>query len=157
MIKLISKFLKHFLHFFKMNINHIFDLFNNEQPEEDENSLLIDFSEHPLFWIGGFNKSIDNHVFFKKYTSKMFGETSTDMDLDEIERVGEILVFEKAWGYIKKINLENPFHLECIASKASERFLDNLFISIKHFEVLEEYEKCALLKGIENKVKDFLI
>lgn len=47
-----------------MDINNIFNLFNNSQDDEfDDTSLLIDFSDHPLFWIGGFNKLIGNHIF----------------------------------------------------------------------------------------------
>jgi hypothetical protein len=51
-----------------MNLNKIFDLFDKEYNANDESSLLVDFSEHPLFWIGGFNKLISNHLFFKQYT-----------------------------------------------------------------------------------------
>ena len=52
-----------------MDLDRIFNLFNNENSSsDDESSLLVDFSEHPLYWIGGFNKIISNHLFFKNYT-----------------------------------------------------------------------------------------
>ena len=64
-------------------------------------------------------------------------------------------MFDKAWDYIKNIKLINPFHVECIGKKSSVEFLSNLNIAIIFYESLEEYEKCALLKNIENKIKEF--
>ncbi len=140
-------------------MDSIFNLFNNENEENfsnDESSLLVDFSEHPLFWISGFNKIISNHLFFKKYTAKTFKNISPDFDIEELEKAGEELMFRKAWDYIKYINLNNNFHIECIKLKADDKLVSNLEESICFFEALEEYEKCALLKKIEDKAKEFL-
>jgi hypothetical protein len=139
-----------------MNLNKIFDLFDKEYNANDESSLLIDFSEHPLFWIGGFNKLISNHLFFKQYTVKTFKNISPDINIEELEKAGEELMFRKAWDYIKYINLDKIFHVECLKLKADKQFIDNIQTSILFFEALEEYEKCALLKGIQDKVKKFL-
>lgn len=140
-----------------MDINHIFDLFKNDSQNYDENSLLIDFSEHPMFWISGFNKLLDNHLFFKKYTIKTYKNINPNINIEELEKAGEALMFRKAWDYIKNINLEKPFHIDCLKSKADETFIEHLQLSIDFFENLEEYEKCALLKNIENKIREFLI
>jgi hypothetical protein len=139
-----------------INLNKIFDLFDKEYSANDETSLLVDFSEHPLFWISGFNKLINNHLFFKQYTVKTFKNISPDININELEKAGEELMFRKAWDYIKFIDLNKIFHMECLKLKADEQFIDNLQVSISFFEVLEEYEKCALLKHIEGKVKKFL-
>ena len=140
-----------------MNLDNIFNLFNDETGQyNDDTSLLIDFSDHPLFWISGFNKIIDNHLFFQKYTVKTFKDIAPDINIDELEKAGEELMFRKAWDYIKPFNVEKPFHLECLKSKANKSFIDNLQAAIIFFEALEEYEKCALLKKIEDKVKEFL-
>jgi hypothetical protein len=136
-----------------MNINNIFRAFN-EDFEDEETEMLIDFSEHPFYWIGGFNKIIGNHEFFSKYTSKVFKNISPELNIDDVEKAGEHLMFDKAWDYIKNVKLDNPFHIECIGKKASVEFLSNLSIAMIFYEELEEYEKCALLKNIENKVKE---
>lgn len=138
-----------------MDINNIFNLFNEDYINDDESSLLMDFSEHPFYKISGFNKIINNHLFFKNYSLKMFRNISNDLNTEEIERAGEYLMFDKAWGYIKDINVENPFHVECIGKKISPDFIENLDLSIRFFEKYEEYEKCALLKKIEEKAKEF--
>lgn len=139
-----------------MNLNKIFNLFDKEYNANDDTSLLVDFSEHPLFWISGFNKLINNHLFFKQYTVKTFKNISPDINIDELEKAGEELMFRKAWDYIKFVDVNKSFHVECLKLKADEQFIENLQTSVLFFEALEEYEKCALLKHIENKVKEFL-
>ena len=95
-----------------MNLKNIFDAFNSENfNNDDETSLLMDFSEHPLFWISGFNKVIDNHLFFKQYTVKTFKNISPDVNIDELEKAGEELMFRKAWDYIKNFDLSKNFHI----------------------------------------------
>lgn len=137
-----------------MDINRIFDLFNKEH-QDDEASLLVDFSEHPLFWISGFIKVISNHLFFKEFTAKMLKEVSEEIDVNELEATSETIMFEQAWNYIKSFKIDNSFHLECLKTKVSKDLENNLIYAIQYFENLEEYEKCALLKGIEIKVKEF--
>jgi hypothetical protein len=65
-------------------------------------------------------------------------------------------MFRKAWDYIKSIDLNKNFHVECIKNKASKDFSYNLQISIQFFEMYEEYEKCALLKGIKDLIEELL-
>lgn len=139
-----------------MDLDKIFNLFSKEYDVNDDTSLLIDFSEHPLYWIGGFNKLINSHLFFTQYTVKTFKNISPDINIKELEAAGEELMFRKAWGYIKFIDLNKTFHVECLKNKASEDFIENLQVAILFFEGLEEYEKCALLKGIQDKIKEFL-
>lgn len=141
-----------------MDLNNIFSAF--DQPEDqkiDEVNLLFDFSEHPLYWISGFNKVISNHLFFKKYTAKMFKNISPDSNLETLERAGEYLMFNKAWDYIKDFNVNNPFHIDCLKTKSDDSLLVSLENALQFFEDLEEYEKCMLLKDIQDKVKEFLI
>jgi hypothetical protein len=140
-----------------MDISRIFDLFNNnESDQNDDVSLLIDFSDHPLYFIGGFNKVISNHLFFAEYTIKNFQKISPDIDIKELEKAGEELMFRKAWGYIKNLDLNKSFHLDSLKVKADKHMVHNLQISISFFEDLEEYEKCAFLKKIEDKIEEFL-
>ena len=141
-----------------IDFNNIFDMFDDsEEPNDnDDLSLLMDFSEHPLYWIGGFNKIIDNHIFFSQYTVKTFKNISPELEENDLEKAGEYIMYNKAWDYIKGIDVNNAFHVECIKLKANDRLIVALVAAIKFFEDLEEYEKCALLKAIEDKSKEFL-
>jgi hypothetical protein len=48
-----------------LDINNILNIFDStDNSKDDEVSSLIDFSEHPLFWIGGYNKIVNNYTFF---------------------------------------------------------------------------------------------
>ena len=141
-----------------MNLDNIFNLFNDndENQYNDDTSLLIDFSDHPLYWIGGFSKLISNQLFFKKFTVKTFQNISPDLNIDEFEKAGEELMFRKAWDYIKPFDISKPLHIDCLKIKTSNELIENLQAAILFFEAFEEYEKCALLKNIEDKAKEFL-
>jgi len=144
-----------------IDLNDIFNTFNNledsnSDKETDELSLLIDFSDHPLFWIGGFVKTINNHIFFKQFAIKNFNKIAPELDLVEVEKAGESIMFIKGWNYIKSININNHFHMDCIKVKASQSLMNALNESIIYFESLEDYDKCAFLDNIRVKVKDFL-
>ena len=141
-----------------MNLDNIFNLFNDNDDNQynDDTSLLIDFSDHPLYWIGGFNKLISNQLFFKKFTVKTFQNISPDLNIEELEKAGEELMFRKAWEYIKPFDLSKPLHVDSLKMKANKELVENLQAAILFFEAFEEYEKCALLKKIEDKTKEFL-
>ena len=59
------------------------------------------------------------------------------------------------YNYKKEVlNKKDAFrkYKECIKNKSSNDFLYNLQISIQFFEAYEEYEKCALMKNIQDKI-----
>ena len=132
-----------------------FDDVNEPEKDSDDVSLLVDFSDHPLYWIGGFTKLISNQLFFEKYTVITFNKIAPDIDIEKLEESSKFMIYDRAWDYIKKIKLDNPLHVDCIKTKANESFLRALESAIKYFENLEEYEKCALLHGIKLKVKEY--
>jgi hypothetical protein len=45
--------------------------------------------------------------------------------------------------------------MDCLKTKSDIDLHNSLEITIRHFEELEEYEKCMLLKEIQDKVKEF--
>ena len=130
---------------------------DGDSKDTDEVSLLVDFSDHPLYWISGFNKIINNYVFFTQYITKNFNNISPELNQEEIDTIGVTLLFNRSWEYIKRLNLDNPFHIDCLKIKSTESLNDSLEAAILFFEKIEEYEKCAFLKNIQDKVKDFLI
>jgi hypothetical protein len=141
-----------------MDLNKIFSMFNDDNSKDtDEVNLLVDFSDHPLYWIGGFNKIINNYVFFTQYITKNFNNITPELNQEEIDIVGITLLFNRSWEYIRRLNLDNSFHIDCLKIKSSESLNNSLEAAIFFFEKIEEYEKCAFLKSIQDKVKDFLI
>jgi len=135
-----------------IDINNIFDLFKDDLSKNDKiDYTLIDFSDHPLLWINGFNKTMNNYLFFIGYISKTFKNIPGVDDLD-VNKAGSFLMHEKAWEFIKKVNIDDQYHLECIKMKSSKSFLSSIKASILFFQELEDFEKCAFLKQIEEKI-----
>jgi hypothetical protein len=144
-----------------MDLNKIFGLFSDEEPKSlKEKSQLIDdildFKEHPLFWVGMFKKLIQNHKLFNKEIIGFFSILDQELDIDDVEQAGEFVVYNKAFSWIDKIDINNKLHQSSILKFSDDTFLSYLKISISYFEKFEEYEKCAHLKNIQNIVEKFL-
>lgn len=139
------------------NIEKIFSIFDEEHDITHENDIsFVDYTNHPLFWIGGFNKVILHNEFFKKYIEKIFPLTQQNGE-EYSKEASNKLIYTRAWNYIKNIDLDNPLHIDCIKIKSDNKFLLNLDQTILFFENLEEYEKCLHLLDIKKKVEKFLI
>jgi hypothetical protein len=144
-----------------MDLNKIFGLFNDQEPESlKEKSQLIDdvldFKEHPLFWVGMFKKLIQNHKIFNKEIIRFFSILDQELDIYDVDQAGEFVVYTKAFSWIEKIDVNNKLHQDSILKFSDDAFLSYLKISILYFEKFEEYEKCAHLKNIQNIVEEFL-
>ena len=138
-----------------MNIDKIFSLFN----EEEFNSLkektqaidvLLDYKNHPLFWVGMFKKLVQNHQVFNDQLLKFFDKLDENLNTTDVDKAGEFIVFSRSWEYIQKVNPDN-----LVAQEALYRFADihlkiALELSINYFQEHEEYEKCShLQKNLE--------
>jgi len=144
-----------------MDLNKIFGLFSDEEPKSlKEKSQLIDdildFKEHPLFWVGMFKKLIQNHKLFNKEIIGFFSILDQELDIYDVKQAGEFVVYTKAFSWIEKIDVNNKLHHDSILKFSDDTFLSYLKSSILYFEKFEEYEKCAHLKNIQNIVEKFL-
>jgi hypothetical protein len=137
-----------------MDINKLFSSFEDDSLNDDT-TLLVDFSEHPLYWISGFIKVINNYTFFTKLNKKNFSKIDPSIKIEEIEKISDSLLYDKAWNYIKNIKLDNILHLDSLKVKTDDKLISSLVETIIYFESIEEYEKCAFLKKIEDKVREF--
>ena len=69
-----------------------FDDVNEPEKDSDDVSLLVDFSDHPLYWIGGFTKLISNQLFFEKYTVITFNKIAPDIDIEKLEESSKFMI-----------------------------------------------------------------
>jgi len=132
-----------------MSIDDIFNLFKSPE-EENETTTQVDMSEHPIIWMGMFKKLIINYKVFSKQMIEFFESSDPKLDTDDIKLAGGIMVFARAMSYISKIDTTNQMHRDCLILYSDEYFLKALSLSLSHFEDLEEYENCALLKKIQD-------
>ena len=139
-----------------MNKYKIFELFeNNDQTEEDKKSIN-DFKEHPLFKIEIFKKIIKNYILHGDELLKFFEKSNIDLDVKDIKKAGEYMLYNRAFDNIDFIDLNNDFHLDIIKKKSDNEIIDLIDNCIFYFEKFEEFEKCNKLIKIKRKIEDFL-
>lgn len=134
-----------------MNIDKIFNLFNRDEPESlrekaQQVDILLDYKNHPLFWVGMFKKLIQNHQVFNDQLLKFFDKLDEGLDIVDIDRAGEFVVFNRAYDYIQKVDPDNLVCQEALYRFADIHLKISLELSINYFQEVEEYEKCAHLK-----------
>lgn len=139
-----------------INLNNIFSLFSTDEELDGVNSKVqIDFSQTPIYWIGMYKKLVLNHINFNKKVVKFFKESNQELDIEDMENAGEFVVYHRAWHYIQNVNIDNEEHVIAIEKYADEYLDTALKLGISFFEQHEDYEKCALLKKILDKSKEF--
>ena len=134
-----------------MNIDKIFNLFNGDEPESlrekaQQVDILLDYKNHPLFWVGMFKKLVQNHQVFNDQLLKFFDKLDEGLDIVDIDRAGEFVVFNRAYDYIQKVDPDNLVCQEALYRFADIHLKISLELSINYFQEVEEYEKCDHLK-----------
>jgi len=116
---------------------------------------LLNIQDTPVFWVGMFKKILLNtkslHTQLYKTLPKEIFEEISGMDA-----MAEIVTYSRSWYYISKINLDNNIDVDALKVFADENLILGINLSIKYFENKEEYEKCAHLKRIQDKVRTFI-
>lgn len=134
-----------------MDINKVFGLF--EEQDSNENSVTkLDLTDSPVMWIGMFKKLIINYKVFSQQLINMFSLIEPPLDISDIKRASSYMVYTRAFDYISKINTENQNHIECLKLYSDENLKQSISISLHYYESLEEYEKCAVLKKIQDVI-----
>ena len=134
-----------------MDINKIFGMFNSKNEKEEGDFPAPDFlkvmeENHPRYFLGMFEKLINNHLSYQRGLIEMFKSSDSSLDMKDIERAGENLLFNRAWEHINKFNIKDEYSQEILAEKGTEKFEKAVNSAIIYFENEEEYEKCAFLK-----------
>ena len=130
-------------------------MFEPEVKPAPESIVLVDFKDHPYYWIGMFKKIMLNYDVFSKKFISLFREDGSEIDTADIEKAGEHFVYERAWEYISKLNITIPIHLNTLIQYKDPVLIKNLNKTLLHFQDSEEYEKCAfILKLIEELKKN---
>ena len=137
-----------------MDIEKVFGLFDNEEPDSllEKARLvdqLLDYKEHPLFWVGMFKKLISNHKTFNKEVVSFFSKLEDEeLDIYDVEQAGEFITYNRAWFWISKVNIQDRNSQEAILYYGDEYLITHFKFIISFFEEFEEYEKCAHLKTL---------
>jgi hypothetical protein len=139
-----------------IDVNKIFDTFEEPTDSGFPGTVYIDFKDHPAYWVGMFEKTILNYENYCVKLLQLFKTASPTLNLDDVNDAGEYIVYNRAFEHIKDLNLTNKSHLDSLENRASKRLRNYLVKSIEYFITVEEYEKCAILKPIQDQVELFL-
>jgi hypothetical protein len=133
----------------------LFELFGSaaEEADEEVDQPFSDLDE-PFNKIGMFVKLIINHLIFHQKLSRFLKEeTSNTIDLESTKEASAFAIFNRAWFYIKDIDLKDKNHCQAVMKFKSEPFLNTLEEAIIYFEGVENYERCGHLYEIQQLKK----
>ncbi len=140
-----------------VSLDNIFGLFSHDDNNlsKDNKTTYEDLKNSPMYYIGMYKKLVLNHINFNKKVLNFFAKSNEELDINDIKEAGEFVTYNRAWGYIKNVDLDEDTHI--IALKYySDEYLDTaLQLGINYFTQSEEYERCALLHKLSQKLKTF--
>lgn len=134
-----------------MDVNKIFDLFNDKYDEDNKkiiNDVLIDFTRLPEYNIRMFIKSFLNSGVLEKKMDKLL--KNINIDGSDITDISNKLMYNMAWKYLSELDLDQEYDILVIKNIKEKEFDMGLNKSMKYFEMMEEYEKCAFIYKIKN-------
>jgi len=136
-------------------IDNIFSLFGLPEDGEQSKSLkkdLEDFKESPYFKLGMFVKMVKNGLHFKRQIVSFFSKSEPELNVNGLDDAGDFMMYSRAWFWISQCKIRSKTWKEALKEYNNEDLVMALKSSIQYFEELEEYERCAFLK----KIQDFL-
>jgi len=136
--------------------NKLFSLFVDGEEVKDQKvkKEIKEFMEGPFAKIGMFVKLIQNHHIFHQKLEKFLKQEQPNYNVESTKEASEFTVYNRAWSYIKNINIDKSEDLNAIINFDSKIFYQSLNTAINFFESYEEYEKCAHLHKIKEIVKE---
>ena len=134
-----------------MDIDKVFNLFDEKDSIKNPTTKL-DLTESPIMWIGMFKKLVMNYKVFSQQLINMFSSVDPPLDTDDIKKASSYMVYTRAFDYISKLDITNSSHIECLKMYSDNELKQSINISLYYYESLEEYEKCAVLKKIQDMI-----
>lgn len=143
-----------------MDKERIFSLFDKDFDDSLQKDIG-DYKKSFHFKIGMFIKVVIYGDKWKNSVVSMFSKADVEFDIKDIDSVGDMMLYTRAWYWISQFELDNKEcldDLKLLLDKDSETYnSSDLFISlmrtIKYFEKTEEFEKCAFLVKIRDLLK----
>ena len=139
-----------------INKDKIFNLFSTtpEVKKEEKKISIEEFIESPYAKIGMFTKLILNHFVFQEKLKKFLKTEEPAYNVENTEVAANYTVFNKAWEFIKEIDIDNESHFTALIGFNPTVFNKALQSAIFYFQEHEEYERCAHLYKIQQIVKE---
>tara|TARA_R110001592_G_scaffold46378_7_gene147605 strand:- start:259 stop:753 length:495 start_codon:yes stop_codon:yes gene_type:complete len=139
-----------------VSIDNIFGLFSHDSDDLSNNKTSYeDLKTSPVYYVGMYKKLILNHINFNKKVLHFFKQSNDELNVEDIKEAGEYVTYNRAWGYIKNVDLNEISHIDALKYYSDEYLDTSLQLGINYFTQTEEYERCAALLKIMKIVKNF--
>ena len=135
----------------KLNPKKLFEIFD-KHPLNDLEENLISYKSSFKFKVEMFIKVVIYGDQWKKEVISLFDNSNADMDTNEIDRVGDFMLYTRAWYWLKQLDITDEVCINSLKELNNPNLLVSIAKSINYFEKGEEFEKCAFLV----KIKGFL-
>ena len=134
-----------------MDIENIFGLFEeNENFDKEDKDNIKSFKNSPLFKVGMFKKLVWNGNNFRDNIIGFFSKSDSELEMSGVEEAGDYLMYTRAYFWIEECDLEDEDWKDSLNHYMGDEIIVSIKLSIKYFESIEEFEKCALLKNIQD-------
>lgn len=139
-----------------MDLSKFFSFLNTGTKEEDLDENMETFKKTPYFKIGMFRKLIQNGLIFKNKVLILFSSMEGNMDVKDIDVAGDVMLYERAWYWISQVDWDDEDWVNDLKISSDLEFVGYLGLCISYFEGIEQFEKCAVLKKIQDFAKENL-
>jgi hypothetical protein len=140
-----------------INLDNIFSLFSPEgEIGKDSDKVFIDLTQNPVYLIGMYKKLVINYAKSSHKIVESLKILNPQLDPQDVVEAGDYILFNKAYGYIENITLNNSEHIKALNKLSDDDLIFTLEYGIQYFIKEEQYENCHHLTEILKKIKEFL-
>lgn len=138
----------------KLNYTKIFQLFDEDNQKDNNMTSYNELREHPVFFLGMYKKLINYKPMSSIKIESFLEKENIKISSEEIQQVGKNIKYNRAFELIQKFNINDEYMIKCLLDYANDDFNDSINKGISFFLEREEFEKCAFLKKILDKIYD---
>jgi hypothetical protein len=140
-----------------INLDNIFSLFSPEgEIGKDSDKVFIDLTQNPVYLIGMYKKLVINYAKSSHKIVESLKILNPQLDPQDVVEAGDYILFNKAYGYIENVTLDNSEHIKALNKLSDDDLIFTLEYGIQYFIKEEQYENCHHLTEILKKIKEFL-
>jgi hypothetical protein len=140
-----------------INLDNIFSLFSPEgEIGKDSDKVFIDLTQNPVYLIGMYKKLVINYAKSSHKIVESLRILNPQLDLQDVVEAGDYILFNKAYGYIENVTLDNSEHIKALNKLSDDDLIFTLEYGIQYFIKEEQYENCHHLTEILKKIQEFL-
>ena len=138
-----------------MDIDNVFGLFgfgkDKNKNKKLETDYLEEFRNTPQFKVGMFYKMVWEGNNFRDQIFSFFSNSNLEKDFTlGLDEASDYMMYTRAYYWIQECNLQDKEWEEALIYYHDKELINCLKLSIKYYEEIEEFEKSAFLKKLEN-------